>query len=919
MDSVSRTSNTAEHRQLGLDSSGGAMTMFDAACLHDLIGQQARRTPDLIALVSEGERLSYRELDRRADQLARELRGHGIAPDARIGLFMDRSCAMLVALLGILKAGAAYVPIDPLYPQARISYILEDADAKLLLTESALLSRLPSVAVETVCTDLFDWTFRNGQTEGSAAPGPENLAYVIYTSGSTGRPKGVCIEHRNIVSYAAGIAARLGLRPGMGHALVSTIAADLGNTAIFPALMTGGCVHIISQERAENQALLSEYFDREEIDVLKITPSHLAALQSGRNPERVMPRKHLILGGEATALSRIEWLRPLSPNCEIYNHYGPTETTVGALMYRVGERVPDTQSGTLPLGTPLPNTRVHVLTPDGRPAATGDQGEIYIGGAGVARGYLNRPDLTAEKFTPDPFSADPDARLYRTGDLGRRLSDGSIEYCGRMDNQVKVNGYRVALEEVDQALRELGGVADAVTAASDSASGSTRLAAYIIPRRAKQPLWNFPNVHLLPDGTPVAHLNRSETDYIYNEIFVLQAYLRHGIAIRQGDVIVDAGANIGLFTVFANLLAPDLRTICFEPNPDAFACLQANAEAWGTSVTCLPWGLADKEGVAELTSFEGFSLLSGFHADAAKEKSTIEAYVRNQQLTADTEEIAAQVGQLIEDRLRARSVSARLRTLSSVIKEQGIDRIDLLKINVEKSELAVLRGIDAGDWPRIRQMVVEVDLTCYLEPIVGLLERNGFDTLVEQDPLLRKTELCYVYAVRRDSGIGLVREATSDNHVRAVARVRDEIMTPGSIRRLLSERLPRYMVPQSFVLMEKFPLMPNGKIDRRALPSSDSTQPTVDFAQPRTDTERMLAAIWSELLHVENIGVNDDFFELGGHSLLAIKMVSRVHDVFRVDVQLQDLFEYPTLSALGGIVDRVLSASGGSGALLHSH
>jgi acyl-coenzyme A synthetase/AMP-(fatty) acid ligase/acyl carrier protein len=279
---------------------------------------------------------------------------------------------------------------------------------------------------------------------------------VIYTSGSTGKPKGVGIEHRNIVNYVHGVIERLRLEPGMSYAIVSTIAADLGNTVIFPSLATGGCLHVIAQERAENGALLAEYFAREKIDVLKIVPSHLAAL----GPERVMPRKRLILGGEASRVDWVERLRMLDPGCEIYNHYGPTETTVGVLTYQV-KNVPSTASGTLPLGKPLPNVDVQLV-----------DGEICIGGAQVARGYLNRPALTAEKFA---------GGVYRTGDRGRLLADGSIEFCGRVDHQVKVHGYRVELGEIEAALRAHQSVREAVVLLREG-----ELAAFVAPADADE-------------------------------------------------------------------------------------------------------------------------------------------------------------------------------------------------------------------------------------------------------------------------------------------------------------------------------------------------------------------------------------------------------------------------------------------------
>jgi amino acid adenylation domain-containing protein/FkbM family methyltransferase len=878
-------------------------------CLHQLIEDQARRAPGQTAVVFEGQRLSYGELDRRAGELANLLRERGAGPEVRVALFMERSLSLMVGILGILKAGAAYVPIDPAYPQARVAFILEDAGARMALTQSRLLPRLPAGAPRPFCIDDPEWALRGAPAPLVGLPGPENLAYIIYTSGSTGRPKGVCIEHRNIVNYVLGVAGRLQFDAGMHHAMVSTIAADLGNTVIFPALATGGCLHVISEERAENQRLLGEYFSREKIDVLKIAPSHLAALQDGNNPEQVMPRRRLVLGGEPTPLDRIELLRAMAPECEIHNHYGPTESTVGVLTYRVGGLLPRTRTGTLPLGTPLPNSRVHVLDQDGRPSPVGEQGELFIAGAGVGRGYLNRPDLTADKFVADPFNPEAGARLYRTGDLGRVLPDGNIEFCGRMDNQVKLGGHRVELGEVEQALREQGGVREAVALAREDRSGGKQLVAYVVPKRGDQPLWGHHAVHVLPDGAPVAHLNRNETDYLYNEIFVLQAYRRHGITIREGDCIVDAGANIGLFTVFASRLARGLRIVAFEPNPAAFACLKANADAWGAAVTCLPCGLSSEEKSADMTFFEGMSLLSGFYADAATERSVVEAYVLNQQpVLAGDAQLAGQIGQLIDARMRASTVRARLRTLSQVIAEQALGRIDLLKINVEKSELDVLRGLAPHDWPKVRQMVIEVDRSENLEPISSLLRRHGFEVLAEQDPLLTKTELCYVYAIRPGEGRQLIRGQPADAHLLPLG-CDERVLAPASLRKHLTHRLPRHMVPQAFVLMERFPLMRSGKIDRLALPPAETLQPCADFVRPRTETEKSLAAIWSELLQVENIGVNDDFFNLGGKSLLAIRMVARIRDALGVNVPLRNLFERPTVAGLAEIVDGLAWAS----------
>lgn len=897
------------HHPLTTGTRPAAAPLGKDCCLHQLFEAQADRTPAASALAFEQQRLTYAEVNDRANQLARHLRTLGAGPDVLVGILVERSLEMVIGILGVLKAGAAYLPIDAAYPHDRIAFMLGDAGARLLLTHSSLLSRVPAGAAHVVCLDSAEWVRDGGPTDAPAV-GPDHLAYVIYTSGSTGRPKGVCITHRNIVNYVLGVAERLGFTPGMRHATVSTIAADLGNTVVFPALVTGGCLHVIAQERTENQGLLAEYFQREQIDVLKIVPSHLAALQTGRNPEQVMPRLRLILGGEASRRDWIERLRAMAPECEIFNHYGPTETTVGVLTYHVGADVPATQTGTLPLGKPLPNSRVFILDEHGQTVPVGAQGELYIGGAGVARGYLNRPELTAEKFVADPLEVDGAGRLYRTGDLARCLPDGNIEFCGRIDHQVKIHGYRIELGEIEAALREQGGVRDALVTAREDEAGGKQLVAYLVPTRADQPLWASPAVHVLPDGAPVAHLNRNETDYIYNEVFVLQAYLRHGITINDGDCILDAGSNIGMFTVFASRIARDLRITSFEPNPAAYACLSANARAWGAHVTCLPCGLSSENRTAELTFFEGMSLLSGFYADAAKERDVVRNYVFNQDAESGHDQrLAAEVGELIEGRLRERKEIAQLRTLSSIIAEANLDRIDLLKVNVEKSELDVLRGLGPADWPKIRQMVIEVDLEENVEPITTLLTQHGYDVLVEQDPLLRKTELCYVYAIRPSAnGSRLIHDQPAEAYLRQVPRASAEILTPPVLRKYLKDRLPPYMVPSAFVLMEKFPLNANGKIDRQALPapSQDVIRPAQQAARALTGTEQGLAAIWQELLSVDRVDPDDNFFEMGGHSLLAIKAVSRIRDAFGVDVQLRNLFERPTLAGLADIIDGLL-------------
>lgn len=862
-------------------------------CLHHLIEEQVLRTPHQVALAFEEQRLTYDELNHRANQLAFHLRSLGAGPDVVVGLFLERSLEMVIGILGILKAGAAYLPIDAAYPQDRITFMLDDAQAKLVVTQNSLLGNLTNSAAQTVCFDSLCWADLESPSSQIAPSYPANFAYVIYTSGSTGRPKGVGIEHRNIVNYVLGISERLELRPGMNHATVSTIAADLGNTVIFPALATGGCLHVISQNRAESQAMLSEYFEREKIDVLKIVPSHLAALQSGRNPERVMPRCRLILGGEASRLDWIERLKALRPGCEIYNHYGPTEATVGVLTFHVGNDMPITQSGTLPLGKPLPNSVVYVLDGSGQPVPVGVEGELYIGGSGVTRGYLNRPDLTIEKFVSDPFSPNPDSRLYRTGDLVRRLPDGNIEFCGRIDDQVKIHGYRIELGEIAAALRNEKGVSEALVLAREDDSGNKQLVAYVIPKRESQPLWGNKTLYFLPDGSPLAHLNKNETDSTYDEIFVRQMYLRHGVEVQDDDCILDVGANIGLFTVFASRLKQNLRILSFEPDPAAHACLKANAEAYSAAARCLPYSFAPKSKSAEAAFFEALSGLSEMHDDAAMEGELYTTCSLESSNERFAEEIS-ESGDVSPDT----EMCDQMRTLSSVIAAENIKRIDLLRINVAGSELGILQETDPGDWSKIRQLVVRVDNRENLGPITTLLKHHRYEVHTESSP--NESGPSYLYSLRPSAE----PQQALDANLQSLPVWDEQILTVAGLRRSLKAQLPQYMIPAAFVLMDKFPLTANGKIDRQALPpfSSERVQSCQDVVNPRTETEKAIAAIWRELLKTENIGVNDSFFELGGHSLLAIKAASRIRDVFGVDLPAQVVFEHSTITELATLL-----------------
>jgi amino acid adenylation domain-containing protein len=453
-------------------------------CVHQLFEEQAERIPDNIAVVFESEQITYRELNERANQLAHHLQNLGVEPEVVVGICLDRSLETIVGILGVLKAGGAYLPIDPTTPIERKALMLEDAQVKVLLAQQRLIESLPTTQANIVCIDTDIPTVSTAYTPRVST---DNLAYVIYTSGSTGIPKGVAIEHRQLLNYLYAIEERLNLPSGASFATVSTFAADLGNTAIFPALCFGGCLHIISQERATDPEALAEYFCHNPIDCLKIVPSHLAALLNSSQPKSILPGKRLILGGESANRILIKTLRNLDPSCSVFNHYGPTETTVGVLTYQVEFDKIGCDFDTLPLGLPIANTQIYILDSYLQPVPIGLPGELYIGGDNLARGYLNRPELTAEKFIPNPFDTQAKTRLYKTGDLARYLPDGNIEFIGRIDDQVKIRGFRIELGEIEAVLGKHPDIAQAVVVAQENEMAQKRLVAYLISEQKQAP------------------------------------------------------------------------------------------------------------------------------------------------------------------------------------------------------------------------------------------------------------------------------------------------------------------------------------------------------------------------------------------------------------------------------------------------
>lgn len=495
-------------------------------CFHQQFTHQAQLTPDKIAVVCKAKQLTYRDLDQRANQLAHALQKMGAGPDIPIALYLDRSVDAMVAILAILKAGSAYLPLDPALPTAGIAYRLQDAQVPLVITEIDLIERLPENSPDTIYVEEGEQA-GYPTIEPISTVKPEHLAYLIYTSGSTGKPKPVAVEHRQLMTYVEGIIERLALPAGGSYASVSTLAADLGHTMLFPSLCQGGTLHLMTTEQVCDRKAFTDYCQQHPIDCLKIVPSQLQALLKGANPGDVLPHQRLILGGEVCRWSLVETLMELnaSSDLKIFNHYGPTETTVGVLTYPVtSDAYQEAISATVPMGIPIDGVQVYLLDAQLQPVATGIPGEVYIGGHTVSRGYLNRPKLNAERFInyshqpcvsplgphatcfksgnpPNavapllggdhvhadmsdqdlvPVSEHKSVRLYKTGDRARRLPDGALEFLGRVDQQVKLHGFRIELGEIETILAQHDGIKEGVAMVREDQPDNPILVAYVV-------------------------------------------------------------------------------------------------------------------------------------------------------------------------------------------------------------------------------------------------------------------------------------------------------------------------------------------------------------------------------------------------------------------------------------------------------
>jgi amino acid adenylation domain-containing protein/FkbM family methyltransferase len=714
------------------------------------------------------------------------------------------------------------------------------------------------------------------------------------------------ITHRAIVNRLLWMQTNYRLRSDDRVLQKTVISFDASVWELFVPLLAGAQIILARPGGHKDSKYLVEAVRQQQVTTLQLVPSMLAVLVEEPELDQCLSLRQMWCGGEALSAELARRFHQRS-RAVLHNLYGPTETSIDATHCEV-ERESGGQA-LVPLGRPIGNMQCHILDRHLQPVPPGVAGELFIGGVGLARGYWKRADLTAEKFIPNPFG-EASTRLYRTGDLARYLPGGNIEFLGRADQQVKVRGYRIELGEIEALLTQHREVRAAVVVAREASDGEKRLVAYIVPEQGNaSPASNGMPSYVLPNQLEIFHLNKNETDLLYKEIFQDQVYLLHGITLNDGDTVFDVGANISFFSLFVHQRCRDARVYAFEPLPPIFKVLQANINHYGLSTKLFQCGLGKESGMASFTFYPKSSAMSGLYADAAEDERVIRAYMSRQD-----ESLTEYADELMAGRLKSERYDCQVRTLSEIIAEQKIAQIDLLKIDVEKSELDVLEGIKESDWKKIKQIVIEVhDIQGRLTQISELLKSHGYRLTVEQDSAFDVTTGLYnIYAIH-----GSKQEAQGKPSGQTLRPLRSLAgLSVQEVNEYLRDKLPEYMMPSEIVVLGELPLTANGKVDRRALPEAlPSDMGGNEQVAARTPLEEILVGIWKDVLRVDRVGVHDNFFDLGGHSLLATRLISRVRHQLSVEVPLDTLFEAPTISGFAARVEQLLGFDGGSGSL----
>ncbi|MBC9929271.1 non-ribosomal peptide synthetase [Chitinophaga qingshengii] len=873
-----------------------------------LFNQQSIRFPERIAVSCKGATMTYEQLEQETNKLAAYLQAKHVGWQDRVAVLLESSVDFVVAILGILKTGAVYVPVSPSYPVNRIQYILEDSSPAAVITTPGFRDKVPERKQVVMIGDYKEAAL--APLNKVVADG-DDLAYIIYTSGSTGMPKGVMVSHRNVVNLVHGLTVaiydRLAPEP-LNICQLAPFEFDASVQQIFCSLLSGHALYIVSEEDRTKGDNIIAFYREHRISVSDGTPAHIRLLlESLRGGNQMPGLRQMIIAGEAfpATLAKAFLEYTASSGLQLSNLYGPTEACVDATVYDViPDRIPP--AAVLPIGRPLANQCIYILDEHLNVQPPGIAGEIYIGGEGVSRGYQGKKELTLDRFLPDPFRAGK--MMYRSGDKARWMNDGNILFLGRLDEQVKINGYRIEPAEIVSQITQ----ASFIRAACVTANGQEedrQLTAYVVPDEREALLLSRllqigeqGGFVELPDKISLFAASRKDAGEVYEEVFGGQAAWCKQLRLPQRPVILDVGANIGIFSIFVTQLRTAAQIYAFEPVPQIFGVLKKNMALYGISAQLFNIGVANENGAAGFTYYPESPAMSGRFAKAEEDGNLLRQIILNKGGHQLSEE---ETSQLLKQRLEMVEVTCNITTIRDIIVANQLTVIDLLKIDVEKGEWDVLLGIGDSDWAIIRQIIIEVhDIDDRLLKITALLQEKGFSYEVTQDTGYENTGLYNVYAVRPVME-GYMPLRFDMDAWRTSLKGKGPIAVTDILRSRLEKSLPPYMLPADYIWVADLPLMSNGKTDLRGLTAMKGLQVVrnEDEWGEIGLTGRKIRAIWENVLKKDGFGPNDSFFTIGGNSVKAIQVASRIHHQLQVKATLTDIFKYPTIKELATAMD----------------
>jgi len=987
-----------EWNQTGRDSAG-------QPSLVEQFERQAAATPEATAFVCRNERLTYRELNQRANRVAGYLGSLGVGPEVVVGVCLERGLAVVGALMGVLKAGGGYLPLDPSYPGERLGFMAADAGAAVVLTEQRWAGMFTGRGAKVVCLEAAQAELaQQGEGNGSRPAAPEQMAYVIYTSGSTGRPKGVVVEHKQVLNRLAWMWEAYPF--GEGEVCCQKTALNFVDSMwelLGPLLVGVGSVIVPDEEVRDPYALVARLGEHG-VTRLWVVPSLLRALLEAHADlqERLPALRFWVSSGEALPVTLLEEFQRAMPESRLYNLYGTSE--VWDVTWCEAEGSGGRQRR-VAIGRPIRNTRVYVLDGEGRPVPIGVPGELHVGGVGLARGYIGLRELTEAKFIADRIGTEGGGRLYKTGDLVRYRENGELEFLGRLDHQAKIRGFRVELGEIESVLMRHPHVRQAVVTVREY-GGDPRLVAYLLADRAAngpndqirsivalerlsqwQEVWD--NVYRQPAAEGAALdtagwlSSATGSPFSAEEIEEHVSNSEERVLALNPQNVLDIGCGLGL--LLFRLAGRSMRYCATDFSAASLDRIEqklAKMEVKNVTLLCRPasdfsgfetgsfdtvvlnsvvqyfpdvnylfevldgvFRILQPGGAIFIGDVRNLPLLEMFHWSieqhrVAGDLTADEIHRRVQKRISDDEQLAIAPGFFHALRERYPQISrvhielkrghyrnelTRFRydvTLrvglppSPVAAPQWLDwqkeqltvaDIRKLLLETEPRSLGVrrvyndrmlLEGINRGAWMR---PAADPEEFWTLRPQTGYSVRvSPSDAGFHQcfDALFSRGE-------EPDSpsppAVAQPSEPLTNEPMRTLAGSKVIF----SLRRYLQSHLPDHMIPSAFSMVDSFPLTPNGKVDRAALPEPDLSFATgrQAYTAPRTRLEETLRGIWADVLAIDNLGVDDNFFALGGHSLIATRLISRLRDAFRVELALRAIFDHPTIAELARAVE----------------